>query len=77
MDGTIINHHGELLPGIREKIMELFEHNILWCWSHGGADYADKILVNHDLKKFFSKVLDKPFYYLDDLESCGMMRLED
>lgn len=75
VDGTLIDHKGELLPGVKEKIITWFEHNTLWCWSHGGKDYARKVLKQHDLLKYFPKVLDKPFYYLDDLPECGMFRL--
>ena len=76
VDGTIVDHNNELIPGVREKIMDLFANNDLWCWSHGGEKYANTVLEKHGLNPFFEKVLDKPFYYVDDLESCGMERVK-
>ena len=76
VDQTIIAHNDNLLPGVKDKIIHLFEHNRLWCWSHGGKDYALKVLKRHGLNGFFDKILDKPFYYIDDIKEAGMIRLE-
>lgn len=75
VDGTLVDHNYSLLPGMKERVIELFEFNDLWCWSHGGKDYARKILKKHKLTKYFKKVLDKPFHYIDDLDCCGMERM--
>lgn len=76
VDNTIIDHNNNLKSGIKDMIIRLFEHNTLWCWSHGGEEYARSVIKQHNLEMYFNKVLDKPFFYIDDLEACGMERLE-
>lgn len=75
VDGTLINHHGEILPWVLEGLPKLFEHNTLYCWSHGGVDYARKVLKKHGLRKYFKKVIPKPFYVIDDLKNCGFWHI--
>lgn len=75
IDDTIIDHNDNLLPNVREGIMALFEFNELWAWSHGGKDYALKVLKSHELRGYFTKVISKPNYYIDDLSEAGMMRI--
>lgn len=68
VDGTLINFKDELLPWVKEKLPLLSQNNTLYCWSHGGVEYAKEVLERHGLTQYFKDVIPKPFIAIDD---CG------
>ena len=74
IDGTLINHKGELNFNLVKKLQLLWEEGcVLLCWSHGGEQYAVDILERFGIRGMFSTVMEKPFFAIDDLEAGGIV----
>lgn len=67
VDLTLVNLDGDLLLSVEDRLKEMkFRGYELVCWSHGGKEYAEALLDRHHIRKYFSSVLDKPDWIIDD-----------
>jgi phosphoglycolate phosphatase-like HAD superfamily hydrolase len=74
VDLTLIDAQGNLLAGVKKVLEELNYRYDLVCWSHGGLEYAEKILDDHAIRHYFCAVLAKPFGIIDDCEDYSLPR---
>ncbi len=68
IDLTIVDYMGNLLPHAAQRIREMKEvhHFELVAWSHGGADHAQRVLAECGLAQYFTAILSKPDFVIDD-----------
>lgn len=67
VDLTLIDEHGELLPGAIEALAKLREVPCeLTLWSAAGAEYARGVAAHYNLEQFFTGFAGKPDLAIDD-----------
>ncbi len=68
VDGTLLDANGELVPRALESLQRLKAAGYcLQLWSGGGADYAHRRAVEHNLTGFFESYAKKADIAIDDL----------
>jgi hypothetical protein len=68
VDGTLLDENENLIPQVREKLLQLKpKRHRLQLWSTGGADYAYKTAVKHNLTDLFDSYGTKPDVAVDDI----------
>lgn len=70
VDDTLVHHAGSKripMPGTIHHVRELHDVGaVLYCWSTGGAKYAQEVAESLGLGDCFSAYLPKPNVFLDD-----------
>jgi hypothetical protein len=66
VDLTLVDDDLKLYVGAREKLAQWYNKYTLICWSHGGAEHAERTCKKHKVAKYFKHFLDKPDILVDD-----------
>jgi hydroxymethylpyrimidine pyrophosphatase-like HAD family hydrolase len=76
VDGTLLDENENINPVTCEKLRQLKSNgHRLQLWSTGGADYAHKTAVKHNLTNVFASYATKADVAFDDiLESLGLLQ---
>lgn len=94
VDDTFVRSYGNKrvpIPVVIEHLKKLYQEGAdLYCWSSGGADYAQKSAAEFGIENIFTNYLPKPQVIIDDMKvnnwrkllqvhpnSCVSMELED
>jgi len=71
VDETFVRNYGTKripMPAVLAHIKELKEQGaVMYCWSSGGADYAEKSAIEFGIEHCFVGFLPKPDLAIDDL----------
>jgi len=71
VDETFVRNYGTKripMPPVIEHIKQLkLEGGIMYCWSSGGAEYAQKSAIEFGIENCFVGFLPKPEVLLDDM----------
>lgn len=72
VDETFVRNYGKKripMPAVIEHIKQLKEQGAtLYCWSSGGAEYAERSAREFDIHHCFTGFLPKPEVLIDDLK---------
>lgn len=60
VDLTLVGDDLRLYPGVKDKLEQWKQKYTLICWSHGGYEYAKRVLEKHDLIEYF--MMDSSVY---------------
>ena len=74
LDLTLIDIQGRLLPGVLETLPLLAQKYEMICWSAGGKEYGVEMLSKNRVSCFFSLVLEKPRFIVDDTPESILQR---
>ncbi len=75
VDLTLIDEHGELLPGAIEALEKLRKAPCeLTLWSAAGAEYAKAVAARHKIEHCFQGIAGKPDIAIDDDPSSLNLR---
>lgn len=70
VDDTLVRHAGSKqipMPSVIQHVRDLHEGGaVLYCWSTGGAEYAERMAGDVGLAGCFTAFLPKPHVLIDD-----------
>ncbi|WP_087026545.1 hypothetical protein [Thaumasiovibrio subtropicus] len=79
VDETFVRNYGSKripVPGVIRHIKDLFEQGaLMYCWSSGGAEYAQSSAREFDIEDCFVGFLPKPVIVIDDMQFSSWRNL--
>lgn len=66
VDLTLVDLNCKVYPQAVKELPRLMQKYTLVAWSAGGKDYAERVLRDNHIIKYFDYVLSKPSFLIDD-----------
>lgn len=58
VDNTLVDDDLVLFENVENKLRQHAEKYVMHCWSHGGREYAKRVLEKHNLLDYFMQEME-------------------